>query len=437
MGSGLSDLYARFFHFPVFEYHLRPAIVLAALGLSTAAGIAGTSSALAHAMRLPPAEAMRPLPPARFRPTFIERLGFEHLLSPAARMVLREIGRRPFKAAVSCFGISLAAAVLVVGNYLEDAIQYAVRHQFGGVMRYDASVALFDPREESAIAEIRHMPGVERCEPYRSLAVRLVSGHRSRRIGVMGLDRADGLFRLADVDGRQAQLPPGGLVMSRKLAEILDLSIGDDVTMEVLEEERPTLRVPVTGLLDDFAGLAAYMRLDALQRIMRQGDRVSGAFILVDPAEAEGFYERLREAPRVTGVSVKSAALESFRRTIAESLLLMKTFFSAFAMIIAFGVVYNGARISLAERSRELATLRVVGFTRAEVSMTQLWLGRQFVTFVSAMFESELFRIPPIVAPATYGSAAVVVLVATLVSGLVVRRMLDALDLVAVLKARE
>jgi putative ABC transport system permease protein len=194
------------------------------------------------------------------------------------------------------------------------------------------------------------------------------------------------------------------------------------------------------------------MHIDALQRLLRQGDRVSGAFLLVDPAQSERLYERLKEAPHVAGVSVKTAQLESFRRTIAESLLLMKTFFSAFAVIIAFGVVYNGARISLAERSRELATLRVIGFTRAEVSLTQLgelalltavaipiglWLGRGFVSFVSAMFESELFRIPPIVAPATYGTAAIIVVVATLLSGLVVRRMLDSLDLVAVLKARE
>jgi putative ABC transport system permease protein len=268
----------------------------------------------------------------------------------------------------------------------------------------------------------------------------------------MGLPRDGDLYRLLDAQERRTPIPPQGLLLSEKLAELLDVGLGDTVTVEVLEGRQPVREAVVMGLAADFAGTNAYMDLDALHRLMQEGDTLSGAFLTVDANRSKDLYAMLKNTPRVASVSLKRATLQSFRETIAENLLRMTTFNVAFASVIAFGVVYNSARISLSERSRELATLRVIGFTRAEISAILLGelavltlaaipggllIGYGFAAFTTLGLDTEMYRIPLVVDRATFGFAAVVVLAAALFSALVVRRRLDHLDLIAVLKTKE
>jgi putative ABC transport system permease protein len=452
MGKGLTILYSQFFHFPIFEYGLPVAHVLAALVVSGFAGLAGTLMAVRRAAALPPAEAMQPLPPADFRPTLLERSGLQRLLTPAARMILRQIERRPAKALMSGVGISLATAILVVGDYVGDAIDYGVEYEFHTVQRFDLTVVFNEPRSSSAVAAVNGLPGVRHSEPFRAIATRLRAGHRSRRVGIMGI-RTDGeLYRPREMHGGSVELPPEGLVLSVKLGELLGVGVGDEVTVEVLQEGRPVRRMAVSGLVEDFAGTNAFLSFEAANRLMDQEGVMSGMFVAAEPAAIDELFSTLKRTPVVAGVAVKQATLDSFFETIAKSMLLMRTFNVVFAGIIACGVVYNSARISLSERSRELATLRVIGFTRGEISLIQLGeLGLLVLVFVpaglglgyglaalsSSAFDTELFRIPFVVDRSTLGFAATVVVLAAAASGLVVRRMIDRLDLVAVLKTRD
>jgi putative ABC transport system permease protein len=282
--------------------------------------------------------------------------------------------------------------------------------------------------------------------------VRLRLGYRSRRLGIMGLPAGPRLNRVMGRDERPLSLPARGLVLSAKLAELLGARPGDALTVEVLEGKRPVRTVPVAGLVEDFAGTNAYMELTALQDLVGEGRSYSGAFLTIDPARARQLYLTLKQTPKVAGVTVQEAALQSFADTVAENLMTMRMSNVIFACIIAAGVVYNTARISLSERSRELATLRVMGFTRAEISAILLGelgvltlvaiplglgLGYLFAALATAALATDLFRIPLVVLPSTFAFAATVILVATVLSGLVVRRKLDHLDLVAVLKSRE
>jgi putative ABC transport system permease protein len=268
----------------------------------------------------------------------------------------------------------------------------------------------------------------------------------------MGLLPEGELFRLTDLRGDRVELPPEGMVLSEKLAEILDVRTGEEVVIEVLEGRRPIASVPVLGLVRDFAGLSAYMRMEALNRLMREGGLMSGAFIAAPPERRQSLYSRLKRTPQVAAVAVKEAALNSFRQTMAETILRMRLFNVAFAVVIAFGVVYNTARISLSERSRDLATLRVIGFSRREISLIQLGelaaltaaaiplgllLGYLLAALSTTAYDTELFRIPFVIDRSTHAFAAAVILIAAGFSGLVVRRMLDRLDLVAVLKSKE
>lgn len=452
LGSGMTELYTQFFRFPSFDYRLDAQVVALAVLVATGAAVLGTVGAVRRAATLPPAEAMRPEPPAKFRRTLLERLGLARLLSPAMRMVLRNLERHWFKSLLTVFGIALATAVLVLGSFVQDVTDYVLDFQFFMVQRQDVTISFVEPQPPEAVYEVRQLPGVIHAEPFRSVPVRLRAGHRTRRLGIMGIIPDARLYRLLDTKERPVPLPPEGLVVSDKLADLLGVNVGDQVTVEVLEGERPVRSVVVAALFSDFTEASAYMNIGALNRMLREGDRVSGAFAAADAAKREELYTTLKRMPKVAGVSVKSATLKSFAQLLEENLLRMRAINTIFAVIIAFGVVYNSARIALAERSRELATLRVMGFTRGEISAILLGelgaltflavplgllVGYGMAAGATVALETETQRFPLVVTPATYGFAAAVTLIAATVSAMVVRRRLDRLDLVAVLKSRE
>ncbi len=451
-GSVVTAMYAEMFHFPEFTFRIYPSVLLWAAGVAVAAAVLGTMGSVLRAVSLPPAEAMRPEPPTGYGPTLLERLGLGRLVPPVALMVLRQLERHPMKTTLSTIAIALAVSVLVLGNYMQDSVNYMMEAQFHWVQRYDMSVATTDTVADRAIYELGSLPGVLKAEPNRSVAVRMRAGPRHRRVGIMGIRSDADLFGLVNMDGVQVTLPPGGLLVSQTLAEILGVGVGDQVELEVLEGKKPVRSAMIAGTLQDFAGLSVYMNLDALRQLMREGPVVTGAHLLVDSQHQDALYRELKETPQIASVTVKQHAIDSFNKTVAENLRVMKTINLLFACVIAVGVVYNSARISLAERSRELATLRVVGFTRGEISAILLGelavitlaaipvglvCGRFFAWAMTNAFDQELFRFPTVISQRTYAFSAAVVLVASTVSGLLVRRRLDELDLVAVLKSRE
>lgn len=452
MGSGLTVMYTRFFHFPVLNYSLQPRVI--GLGLLICAGstIAGALGTVWRAMRQPPAEAMRPEPPQSFRPTVVERLGLQRFLSPAVRMILRQMERQPMRSLLSGLGIALATAILVLGDFVSDSVQYAIDSYFHLAQRQDVTVLFAEPSAGRVVYDLIHLPGVRRCESFRAVPVRFRLGPRSRRLAIQGLDRHGELYRIIDANQQCLTLPEDGLVLSHKLADLLNARVGDTITVEVLEGIRPVREILVVDVVDDFFGTSAYMDRAALNRLMHEGPMSSGAYLAVDPARLEELYATLKHSPSVAGVVIKEAALASFRDTLAQNLLLMKTFILIFACIISFGVVYNCVRISLSERARELATLRVIGFTRVEVSRILLGelavltlaaipggllLGKALAAWDTRANDTELFRLPLWIEPSTYGFAVVVTLLAALISGLIVRRQIDRLDLVSVLKTKE
>jgi putative ABC transport system permease protein len=452
LGASVVSIYNDFFRFPTLLYQLPGSIVIGAVAVSYVAAGLGAIAAVRRAVKLPPAEAMRPEPPARYRRSWIERGRIRQLLSPATRMVIRNVSRHPVRAATSILGISLALAMLIVGTFFLDAIDLLMDVQFQQMQRQDLTVNFVEPVSARAYHEISRLPGVIYAEPVRAVPVRLRAGPRSRQVAITGLRQEPYLNLVLDVSGRRITLPPQGLVLSDMLARVLDVQRGDEITIEVLEGRRPVLTQPVVAIVEEYMGTSAYMEIGALRRMLREGDTLSGAFLQVDEAAIDRLYQRLKATPRVAGVSRKDAALEAFQETLGETMYVSIFFNVLFASIIAGGVVYNASRIALAERSRDLATLRVLGFTRAEIS--SILLGEIAVVTVVAIpvglilgylsaaglvtsLQTELYRIPLVVSGKTYVFATTGIVVATALSALVVRRRLDRLDLVAVLKTRE
>ena len=451
LGAGVTAMYAQFFRFPDFGFRVDFRAVLLAGGITAGAAALGAMRAVWRAAALPPAEAMRPEPPPSYRPTTIERLGFQRFLSSAARMVLRDLERRPVRALTSMLGLALSTAILVMGAFSTDAIHEILDFEFYTSQRQDVTITFVEPASGSARFEAASLPGVLHAEGFRTVAARLRSGHRTYRLGILGLGPDPQLRRLLNADRTEVQLPEEGILLSTNLGEILGVRPGDDLIVEVLEGERPTRTVRVAGFVDQLLGTAAYMDIRAVNRMMREGPTITGAFLTADPAMIDGLYAMLKETPRVAGVTIKTAAIDSFQETLAETILRMRLLNLFFGVTIAFGVVYNSARISLAERSHELATLRVLGFTRGEISGILLGelavltlaaipvgfaFGYGLAAFAVTALATETQRIPLVVYPSTFAFAATIVLTASLLSGLIVRRHLDRLDLVAVLKTR-
>lgn len=449
---GLAGVYARFYQFPVLAYEPEPGVVFVALLIGGGAALAGALAAVRRAVALPPAEAMRPEAPARFRAGLLQRLGIERLLQPASRIVARNLERHPVKAFLSAFGIALAVALLVSGRFSFDAVDFIEMLQFELVEREDVSVVFSAVRSRAVLHHLYRLPGVSRVEPFRAVPVRLVHGHRQERTAILGLAEGAQLHRIVDRELRVRRPPPEGVLLSAQLGKMLDVRPGQRLRVEVLEGERPVRELTVSGLVDEVVGVAAYMELGDVNRLLHEGRAVSGAYLAVDSERAPELYRRLKRLPAVSAVSVREAVREGFRKTVAESFRISLVVLIAFGSVIAFGMVYNGARISLSERGRELASLRILGFSRRDVAA--MLLGEQAVLTALAIplgfligwslcvlivlrFQSELFRIPLVVSRFTYAFAFVVVAAAAVLSAWAVRRRLDRLDLIAVLKTRE
>jgi putative ABC transport system permease protein len=452
LAHDFTKLFLRVYQYPELVFRVRPNVVASAVLVAGGACLAGAFGAILMAVRLPPAEAMRPEPPARYRPTILERIGLGRFVPNVARMVLRQLERHPIKTSFSILAISMSVGIVVVGNFMRNSIDKVIETQFYDVQRFDLSLATVEPVSPDAVNELASLPGVYLVEPRRTVAARLRARHRSRRVGIVGLLPNSTLMRLKAKTGELVTLPPEGLIISKKLAEVLGVNAGDTLRVEVLEDKRPIADVPIIDLLDDISGLNAYMDLDALNRLMRDGPRINWAMLTTDPRQLPAIYRELKETPQVASVTIRQASIESFRNTVAQNMNHMRVINLFFAVIIALGVVYNGARISLSERSRELATLRVIGFTRREISTILLGeigtitllgipfglvLGYWFAWILTLFFDQEVFRFPFVIARSTYGLAAATVLAASIVSALIVRRKLDHLDLIAVLKSKE
>ncbi len=452
MATQLTELYAEFYRFPSFVYRPDWRIMLLAVMVSLFSATVGSLRAVGSAVSMLPAEAMRPAAPATYHRTLLEVLGLSSFIPVAGRMVLRGLQRRPISAIFSSIGIAFAVAVLLVSSFIDDAINHVIEFEYYLSEREDIQVSFVENTSPAARHELRHLSGVERVEPYRAVPVDLRNGHLSHRTSILGLNQTRDLFRLLNTDAKPVSLPESGVVISDILGDLLDVKLGDALTVEVLDGAKPTHVVPIVGVVPRYTGANAYMDRHYLNQLLRETDAISGAYLAVDSAEQLNLYHQLKRMPQVASVSVKAAKIEKFRDTIQENQNVMQSFTAFFAAVIAVGVVYNTARVSLDEQSRELATLRVIGMTRGEVSSILLgelavltlvaipigWLiGYGFCFAMAEGFSSETIRIPVVISQESLARSAMVTAIAAAISGLIVRHSLDNLDLVEVLKSGE
>lgn len=448
----LAELYAQYFRIPEAEFTPQVSMLILVCVISAAAAVVGAMDALRRVLRIPAAEAMRPEPPARFRAGFLERTGIAAALHPVARMIVRTVLRRPMRSGLSITGLAFGVAVVIVGLFSYDSIEVIRTVSFFDAQRDDIAVAFTRPQSGEALSALAQIPGVLRVEPVQSTAVRIRYGARARQVALVSVRSEDELRRVVDDKGRRIDVQPGGLLVSEALGLVLGAGTGDTVRLEVLVGHRAAHTVVIRGLLADLLGTAAYARAEDYAYYTGEPTAINGAVLRVDTRLLDSVNAMLKRSPGVQSVAVRSAVLRAFDDAIAQGFGTTLFTLLLFAGALAAGVAYNTVRIALAERGRDLASLRVLGFTRAEVA--RMLFGEQGLLAAVAIplgfvvgtgmawlivvgFESDLFRFPLVVRPRTYFIAAATLLVSGVLAGLLVRRRLDRLDLVAVLKTRE
>lgn len=452
LGLKLVDMYTLMFRFPHLAFSLDFHAVAFALGVGLGAVTLGVYGAVRKAARLPPAEAMRPEPPASYRTSFIEHTRLRHLFSHSFRIAVRNLTRRPAQAAFTVTGLALATALLILPNTFKAGIADILDFKWDVVQRQDLNLGLVEPSSGRIVHELEHLPGVTSLEPSRSVAVRISFLSRSRQIALRSLLIGGAHSRAVDRHLHEISPPTDGLIVSAKLASVLGAKPGDVVQIEALEGRRVVRSLPIVALAEDFTGIAAFMELHAINRLLGEGDVVTGVSIGLDRSKRADFLSALKEIPRISVIAIKETMRQSFRQTTAQMMGLIQSIYMTFSVVVAFGVIYNNARISLAERARELATLRVIGMTRREVGAIivielvllacmavpiGLLLGTGLATTVIGSVSTETVRLPLVFTSYTYSFAIVVVTIASTLSALVVLRKLKQLDLIATLKAPE
>jgi putative ABC transport system permease protein len=395
---------------------------------------------------------MRPAVPMGFRRSWIERIMPGVARRARRMMMLRNVAGRPFRSLFTVVGIAFAVPMMVLGIFWRDAIGEMIELQFNLVERGNASITFPHPVDRAVLRDLARQPGVLLAEGQRIVPVRLRAGQRSYLTSVIGLAAADELRRPHDAARRPIVAAPDGITLTRRLAERLALSAGDLVTVEAMEGRRRRRDVPVSAIVDEAIGMASYMDIDTLNRFTGEGKVISAASLHVDPAALPALGARFKNLPMIESVSMKAYAVASFIDKIAGLVFVTAGILTGFAAIITVGVVYNSARISLQERAWELASLRVLGFTRGEVAgilfgefaleialgiPLGLLLSRGIIALIARLHSSESFQIPGVIAPRTYLIATAVVLASAAISAIIVRRRVDRLDLVAALKTRE
>lgn len=451
LGVGLAELYAKFFSFPFLVFTRNPQIYAVGALVTAAAAVAGALYAVRAVLVLAPAVAMAPPAPTVYSRR-MQAVGRMLVLRQTEVMVARHLFRWPFRTVTSVFGVAMSVAVLVASMWTSGSINHMIDVTYFRSERQDAIVAFGTAEPIAALYNAQHMPGVIAAEPFRTVTARISNRNLSKRVTVTGKPSSPRLSRLLDPGFRAMQIPDAGIILSEALSEALGVRPGETVTVAFLEGARPEINLPVSGISLGYVGLSAVMGLEALNRTMREDRMISGVNLQLDPIGRAAFFSAAKSAPKTNFVTVTSLTIDRFRETLAENILVMNTVFVTLATIIAVGVVYNFARVSLSEQGRELASLRVLGFTRAEVAGVLFrelglvvllaqpigWLlGYGMAAAMVAAFSSDLYRVPFVIMPDVYATASLIVLAAAIASGLAIWKRINNLDMIEVLKTRE
>lgn len=452
LGGVMADIYKTVYRIPDLGFNAGIDVYLWAIVVALIAALFGAAQAVYRATRLPPAAALAPPAPVSFG-----RLGrgIENAarnLDGKSRMVARRIVRFPRRSATTVIGVALALALLITSQHFPLSMNHIVDVTFGVAQRMDATLTFAETADDRTLAEVGRLPGVLAVEPMRASEVILTAGSRQRRETLIGLPQSAYLYRLLDQAQAVVAVRDDGVTLSQGLARKLGVGVGDTISMQATDGHRASAELTVIAIVKPYLAGGAYIELEALGRALREPGRVSAAYVVMDRGERDALNREVKALPMIAGVSFLDNASASMRKMLTEGTGFFSYMFVVFSCLMAGGVAFSSARVTFAEQERDLATLRVLGFSRREVSYVLLAeigalllialptgaiLGALLSRWLMSQFQTDLFTFPYVTDSAAYGRSALFVAAAVIGAALAVRRAVDRLDLVGVLKSRE
>ncbi len=452
IGRGLVKLYLEFYRLPTLEFTMPPFVSVGAVILSLISAVLGAVAAVRSIVRLPPAEAMRPEAPRTHHSKLLDAGGFSRYLSPKVLMIARNVLRRPFRAAVSVLAIALAMAILVLGRSFTEMFDSVLDTQFNRIAREDAMITFMTPRSHEVVHDVSALPGVLVVEPFRTAAVYLSVHGKTKRTVIVSADNRSVLHRVVSLRGAHASIPDNGVVCSAYMAQELAITLGDTIHIRQISEGQREQSLVVAGLVDDMMGVQVYASASTISRFLREEGSADGAYLQIDPARMQDFYRDVKELPTIAGVLIREQAIRSFDDNYMQYMDLSTYYIVFFASLIAFGVVFNNARIALSERGGELASLRILGFSRREITLLVIGeqtllivvalplgalLGTLLAMAIPSLVATELFRFPFVASAQVYIMSSATIAAVAAATSIIVWFRIRRLDMIAVLKSHE
>lgn len=452
MGKALSELYTEFYKFPFLIYKLDLNVVASSILICFTLACLGVYFAIKEAYKLMPAEGMRPAPPGVYKKSWLENVKVFSKATYSARMIYRNIERRPIKALMTTLGIAFATAILMVGSFQEAALDHMIDVQFNLNQKEDIQVAFNEPVSHGALYSLMGLEGVRYVEGQRQVPVRLKFEQREYLSTLQAINNNQHLRQILDLDLKPIKIPENGVVMSDYFRTLLGVKVGDQITVEVLEGKKAIKTIQISGFVQEYMGLGVYISFDNMYRLLQEGPSLNGAVLSVFSDEKEKVFTALKNMPAVSGITFRENAIKNFFETLGDTVLIFTFFISLFGGALAFGLVFNNATISLSEKNRELSTLRVIGLSEWEVTGILLGelailtlvaipvgfvIGTLLCKILSVSLQSELYRVPLILNKTSFAYSCLIVLIASLFSSVFLVRKIKKLDMIASLKAKE
>ena len=454
----MTVMYRHFYQFPQLTNRFFPTTMLVALGISLAFAVFGSLRGARAVLRLQPAAAMRPKPPKQGGAVLWERLPLTRRLwqrlSSGWRIVIRDLMRAPLRSFAGMFAAMMGASVLVTSFMMAEATTYLIDFQFRWLLKSDIELGFKDEHGRDALDEAARLTGVDLAEPVLHVACTFYHGPIEKKGNITGLAPDARLTVPRDRKARAVRIPSNGLTMSRKLAEILHIERGDRVTIQPIKGLRHMHEVPVVEVVDSYLGTAVYADIHYLSRLVGEALALNGVQLATDrnPQHTESLFRELRQLPALESVTARPDMIRSLEETLVDNLWVSIGMLIVFAGVIFFGSIFNASLVSLAERQREVATLRVLGYgpwrvgsllLRESMIVTVLGtvlgmpLGYLLTVGAAASYDSEMFRFPVVSSVGTWIWTAVLAVAFGLIAHLCVQWTIHRMDWLAALNARE
>ena len=453
MASGMIELYKTFFQFPNFVFNVYPDLLLIGTSISLLFAVGGTAKGVWSVLKLHPAEAMRQKPPERGGAIFLEKIPYLwRRLSFRSHMALRSLFRHPPRTLTGVIASALSSAIIFLTLVMYDSTYFLVDFQFTHIAHSDADISMRDERNLQALLEARSLPGVDYAEPTLAVVCDLQHQWRSRRISIVGLSENHRLITPMQKNLDPIEIPDEGLVMSQKLAEILGVTVGDQLRLTPVRGRRNEIQVTLAGISDSYFGLDCYADQQYLSRLVGEAAAVNSVQLTVDKSKTDRLYRKIKTLPNAQGLTVRADALHNIEKTLTETLSSTLGISFLFAGIIAFGSMLNGSMIEIGDRLREISTFRVLGYSSSKIS--GIFLRQNLTIYVLGLilafplgyglsllsaqaYNTELFRMPIVVRPTSIIFTIILTLFFVLFAQFFVYRTIGRLDWLEGTKVKE